>query len=93
MSWKNWPNWARGGLIGLIIYVLLAISNISPITTILAEVQQSVASMFLSSTPTFAEMLRFAYLFSFVIAPLIWFGVGALIGWIIGKVKSRTKKR
>ena len=90
-SWKKWSYWLRGGVIGLAVYILLVLSNISPVVKLFAEIQQSVANIFLSSTPTFAQMLRFAYLFSFVIAPLIWFGIGALIGWIVGKVKGKKE--
>ena len=87
MGWKNLPSWLKGGIIGLLLYVVLVVSNITPIIAFLVSIQNFFARFFLS--PDDWGSISFAFLFSFVLAPILWFIIGAFIGWLVGKIKSK----
>lgn len=92
MGWKNWPYWLRAGVIGIALYILILTSNISILVRFLALIQEFFQDLFLSSSPSFSQIIGFAYLFSLILAPILWFLIAALIGFIIGKIKSKNQK-
>ncbi len=96
MGWKDWPYWLKGGIIAIGIYAIL--------TLILLPFGEtgghpSVAAW---QIPSFLPAFLFgALLFSFTKNTTIlnffipieififYFGSGALIGWVAGKIKSK----
>jgi len=83
MSWKNWPSWLKGGVVG---GGIVAGIWIIYFIKILLDVIYSRGS----------DMLILALM----VIPLwgifytaIAFGVGVLIGFIIGKIKFRRKNK
>ena len=82
MGWKNLAGWLKGGIIGVVLYIFFALFNAVPLLTFFGN-------LILKANPSLSFNFAFAFLFGFVIYPLVWFGLGALIGWIVGKIKSR----
>ncbi len=106
MGWKNWSYWLRGGIIGgglVIVYLtLIRISRylLASDSDILAEI--IVLSHILLEFPIIpivenfrplGELLsRNNVIISFLIIAIPWFIIGAIVGFIIGKIKQRKKK-
>ena len=78
MGWKDWPYWLKGGLISLIFLVFF------PITIIASCIIGGILG-FINSCENQGSKL---YL-NVIIYSIILFGIGAFIGWIIGKIKNR----
>jgi hypothetical protein len=85
---KNIPSWLKGGLTAEIVLVICIIlgslgflSSIYPRSCILPDVIGVI------NPPVWCTLFFSSY---WVI--LTWFLVGAIIGWIIGKIKSSKKK-
>jgi uncharacterized membrane protein YedE/YeeE len=81
--------WLKGGLIGISIYFILLIIiaigdnfiNLNPLMRILM--------------PTWNYLLPSAIwniLMVYIISPIIYFFIGAIIGWIVGKIKSKKQQ-
>jgi len=91
MSWKNWPYWLKGGVIGLAFIILLEIINL-------------LLSFLVIHLP-FINAFENIDIFSLILCRgfcsgenrmvqliTIWpsyFIIGAIIGWIIGKIKQK----
>jgi ribose/xylose/arabinose/galactoside ABC-type transport system permease subunit len=97
---KNWPYWVRGAFIVLILYIialvlvrgmdfssgfLLGIFLLAP-TFILDNILQAIASPEISSS--FSDPDSFV---SYLVSPLFYILVGALLGWIYGVIKRRDR--
>ena len=97
MKWKNWPYWLKGGVIGGIIPLggiligylghesiisgLLYLLFAFPVAIILGcglENPNTICS--LKATP-----------FIIILSTIIYFLLGAIIGWIVGKIKNKKK--
>ena len=102
MSWKDWPYWLKGGLIGLVsAFIIIPLLKIlCPYLgyDIHGLGKNSVCNFLLITTML---MGIFIYLISFrndllslvlffILLGLIFFGIGALIGRIYGKIKSKN---
>ncbi len=92
MGWKNWPSWLKGGIIGLIvealIFLILSIRKCD-----YSEMaggggcQWGLGILFENLSHLFHEVIIVK-----IIALIILFAgflIGAIIGWIVSKIKSR----
>jgi len=82
MFWKNWPSWLKGGLIGLIIYIIYFLVVIFTIYTRGEQWKLGMAMGWLGSM----------FVTGFIITILQFFLIGALIGWVYGKIKSKKQQ-
>lgn len=100
MSWKDLSYWLKGGIIASIICVLFFLVSfcfyISANTNPLNEAIWAFFFFFLSTYPTYfllmgiiAKTRTFEILLIFVAGIINLFIIGALIGWIVGKVKEK----
>ena len=87
---KKLSSWVSGGLIAVIIYILIFVSNIIPLLKILCSTQTFFGELLFNIDSASLENINIVPLFSFAIAPLIWFAGGSLIGWIIEKQKNNN---
>ena len=101
MGWKNWPAWLKGGIICLFLY--------GAITLILLPFGYPSGCQWLCFPywiiPTFIGSGLISYPFSMLTGSDLWdefgligaivfyFIIGAIIGWIVGKVKNRNKPK
>jgi len=88
MGWKNWGYWLRSGLIGAIIYLIIVaiwMFSIPPIEpTFLSQILKILIGPF--------SFLGFGILIPGVLptaAAILGYIIGAIIGWIYGKIKNR----
>jgi len=98
MGWKNWPSWLKGGVIGITLYVLIGIFIWFLEGKMDAGGMRGFFSFIYFLTP---GLFIFGYNFDGPIVPIYtlsiilsiasYFLVGALIGWIIGKLKSKKQ--
>ena len=94
MGWKDWPTWLKGGVIGLIVSI--------PITLIVFSLSLNCAASSIYGSPscpftsffvkiTLLKVLSFdsigIFIFLFPILEITL--IGAIIGWIVGKIKGR----
>lgn len=94
MGWKNWPNWVRGGVIG-ILFAILSMFLFIPLTE---DFFPSIAIIFLRID--FISLIickgicegEMGMIQVYTILPS-YFLIGALIGWFIGKIKSKNNKK
>ena len=102
MGWKNWSYWLRGGIvfdllviiIFLLLYVLWLIIGGSGIYSLMNLILFPLYWIFQVTRPvTFLEVFVFgSFLPNFqgiIILLTIYFIIGAIIGWIVGKIKKR----
>jgi len=92
MGWKKWSYWLKGGIIGIIVFIiLLVLSAIFP-SYGLGNIFQWII-VFIGSI----IMVPARSLFSFKLGPpitnfyvpmIVLFILGAIIGWIYGKIKQ-----
>ncbi|MBI5803559.1 hypothetical protein HY448_02640 [Candidatus Pacearchaeota archaeon] len=98
MGWKEWPYWLKGGILGTIIYlffIMIAyfLGKVAPDIGYMLSVIFFLYDEFISylTSPIFKLFDFIPYigylLFGIKILGLP-FIIGALIGWIYGKIKS-----
>jgi len=94
MNWKNWPYWLRWGLIidvgflilyGLFVILLLFLIKIG--LGAYAVVFGGLINLLLLLPGIFIGKSNFI----FVISVVFYFIVGAIIGWIVSKIKNRKQ--
>ncbi|MBI2558573.1 hypothetical protein HYW20_04575 [Candidatus Woesearchaeota archaeon] len=90
MGWKDWPYWLKGGVIVLGIY-LIATLSLLPFGETGGNPRFPlwlVPSLF----PLFIliEILGDVQINPYIISPIFYFLIGSLIGWIVGKFKSKN---
>ncbi|MBI2631989.1 hypothetical protein HYW75_03225 [Candidatus Pacearchaeota archaeon] len=91
MGWKNWPYWLKGGVIGIIfIYLILLLG----IFNILNEN----SFLYILLLPALVVFFYFPYTFNlggyewqFITYSIYGLIIGALIGWIYGKIKKKKE--
>lgn len=95
MGWRNWSYWLRGGIVSVIILIIFSIitsfkvCNASLCTWIYLGISLISA---LISFPLLIVLLNiFGEMTPYISTPLSFFLFGALIGFIIGKIKSRKQ--
>ena len=97
MGWKNWSSWVKGGIIGLgIALILFIIIILIPGTTHSSTVLKDSIAKIAQSLDWILFILNGGYcdgmsciFMMFTIWPS-YFCIGALIGWIVGKIKSQA---
>ena len=98
--WKNWPNWLKGGIIAVSINLILMI--IAIIYALIANASRDaiIYLIGLVQIPSFIAVWYASYtntdsLFEGIIALMLgltgYFLEGVIIGWLIGKIKSKIK--
>lgn len=101
MGWKKLPSWLKGGIILSVLYLIISLILIKyPCSTGYLRGQclgLGILFLVLSSpglgilnllSIEYSENLYLAIIFTFS----IYFIIGAIIGWIIGKIKSRKRE-
>ncbi len=90
MAWKDWSYWFRGGLslgfIGILLFFIWQVSYINH-KYIISDLISSL------SFPIGYLVYYFSDFSLLIIIPLYfiyYFIIGALIGWIYGKIKNRN---
>ena len=88
MGWRNWPSWLKGGVIGISLFLLyLLISIIS------SDLLQLGERAFVLALPLFliaGEGIGTSdFLLGLIFTIIIYFILGAFIGWIVGKIRNR----
>lgn len=82
MAWKDWPAWLKGGLIGEVIGVVLhLLLNFGPL--IIGTLTNNAQIMSMSNINISYNVIRIIVYF------IIGSVFGALIGWIVGKIKEK----
>lgn len=97
MLWKNWPYWLKGGLIGAITVSTVEIIDSLILPALCLYEQSSKALNVLGCIfPSRIANIPLMYLGLFfgsrivdlILAIIFYFAVGAIVGWIVGKIKS-----
>jgi hypothetical protein len=102
MAWKDWPYWLRGGIIGIIVMISYAVlgwvvTRIMLLT--IGDIPKGLPDIMymIGSTPDFLAMIVCkGYcigeegMAGIITAPISWFIDGAIIGFIVGKIKSKN---
>jgi hypothetical protein len=87
MFFKNWPYWLKGGVITII---LEAIWGCLQFLTLGAK--RGLRIYFSDMNGNFHVEYVYTYVFAVFLFTIALFFVGAIIGWIYGKIKGRKKK-
>lgn len=102
MNWKRWPYWLRGGVIGVLILVIILFLSIilaligkvdvilnNPFIYIIVKILASPTSILnlFPIDPINNSILW--YCFGIISGVIVYFLIGAVIGWIVGKIKSK----
>jgi len=99
---KNWftskPHWLKGGIVGVIISSILSFLYFMCLVSIEAEASLVCLFSFWPGVILYFRFMDFfyqfgetIYLISIVIPHLIiWTTVGVLVGWVVGRVKSKA---
>jgi len=94
MGWKDWSYWLKGGIIGLVISLLITLSTMFMPVYCIGLSQDGTGCV--SPTGIDAWKYNFNSLFDDTFGIIILFIVslfiiGAIIGWIYGKIKQRKR--
>ena len=100
MGWRDWPAWVKGGIIGLCVglvadlYALVCFGFVIKASNLF---QCSIIIPLLSN-PVYPllKVFNIGVLasggFAIITIPFVYLLIGALIGFIVGKIKSRKNK-
>jgi hypothetical protein len=88
MSWKDWPYWVRGGVIGVLVYFILALLVVTYIFSVATSSDDGLALIVIFLPGLWLTQKS---IFALLINLLSFFIIGAIIGWIIGKIKERKE--
>ena len=93
MGWKNWPSWLKGGIIFFFVHLIISIIlfifffkgefNFAGLFALSIDLPLFLFGCSSSDGLTFQ---RFCYP---IAGSLFYFLIGAIIGWIYGKLKSK----
>ena len=89
MNWKKWPSWLKGGTILLVLFIFYTILKLMLFPSFcLVETEQGIADTY---CPFFTQLkLFFTFDFiSFLYRGVFLFFIGAVVGLIIDKIKSK----
>ena len=89
MGWKDWPYWIKGGVIGLGIFIVMFL--LSYIILMLGCMDRVIYLLSIKSGIMFPTPCLLVYFFfaSYSIMPFVFIVIGAIIGLIVGKIKSK----
>ena len=101
MGWKGWSYWLKGGFILGAINVVLSLISLM----MSASAEDSISKAFaffwiaLIDYPAFKLAQSFlsssfdsafgAFLIAIIFGTIQWFLIGTILGWIVGKIKSK----
>ncbi len=85
MGWKNWPAWVKGGVIGIIFLIVIFVLKRNFANIILSIFTLPVYVIVLSLPDSLYNVAFF------ILTPIFYFLLGALIGLVISKIKSKKK--
>jgi hypothetical protein len=100
MGWKEWPSWVKGGVIS--IYVTFSLIIIGFLVSIIyPEILKILVIFFIwihyiipleaNNMGTGFIIMGIILISSPILSLLFFFLIGALIGWIYGKIKNKNK--
>lgn len=86
MGWKDWPYWLKGGIIGVILLLILSLFAVATPKSDMGNVFSWAIILI-----AFPFMLTYedSQMLNFILFPIYFFILGAIIGWIVGKIKSK----
>ena len=105
MGWKTWPSWVKGGIITIIIVIilyliLLPFSGPCSIGTFdcsgglnyssLIGIPAILFILFLEEISLFIDNDMLIVIEVFVFSGIFYFFIGAIIGWVVGKIRKRN---
>ena len=82
MGWKERPYWLKGGIIGLVLGIVLGF-------ILYVYFPMKKFALILCKTFPCPQVAYYNEPLFILYSPIILFIVGTLIGWIVGKVKSK----
>jgi len=93
MGWKNLPRWLKGASVFLVLFFIVYIltfikfpERISVILEIIILYSSIPMQLFRTAVPVMSYK---PFVFNFIAGMLIYLIIGALVGWIVGKLRSR----
>ncbi|MAG27172.1 hypothetical protein CMI47_16675 [Candidatus Pacearchaeota archaeon] len=89
MGWRNWPYWLKGGVVLLVVYIVYQFRFFY-----LFDFFEDLPMFFIENLDI--TNMALAYIFTglgYVLMFFIYFLVGALIGWIYGKIRARRAEQ
>jgi VIT1/CCC1 family predicted Fe2+/Mn2+ transporter len=102
MIWKDWPYWLKGGIVATLIPILVFVVNLV-IDVLVPPKGETFLFFFLivatPALPIFNAFFKSSIPYNityiiFVVAILVmYFIVGSVIGWIVGKRKTKSRIR
>ena len=88
MGFRDWPAWLKWGIVFEVIYLpLLVLSSFSPAILILLFPWSLLVGDNLTNLDLFEG---YSVFFFMAINIILVFAIGAVIGWVIGKVRARN---
>jgi hypothetical protein len=103
MGWKELSYWLRGGIIALIVYMPIFAWGLNGdllaggegcwgFCMALAELPAIVIISLLFDGAKLRELIGTwgIVILGFLLTALVYFAIGALIGWIVGKIKNKS---
>lgn len=97
MGWKDWSYWLKGGIIGLIIstivivIALLQLINYAIIKWPLLILINLFANQYVAISQCSGDSCIGFLFFVPLLVFIEFFVIGAIIGWIYGKIKQRKE--
>ena len=87
MGFKEWPSWLKGGLIGFVVSVIL---QLVPLIGFLIRAPVGLILLFILLPFVGENKISddTAGILTVSLSLIFYFLIGALIGWIVGKMKS-----
>lgn len=92
---KSKPYWLKGGIIGVGLYVILSIIAFSSPMRELANIGDALSVFGYVFVKIFVNIFSGigrgygAFLLVIIFSSVIYFIIGAFVGWVIGKIKSK----
>jgi len=100
MGWKDWSYWLKGGIITvgilLIWTILIGLTNFifGGVTSFADNSGKFILvllSLVINIVPKedYGLGILVGLITIYILTPIFWFSIGAFIGWIVGKIKSK----
>ena len=107
MTWNDLPSWLKGGIIAVLLFGLVYIISLGVLVLLIFLTPPEVVFRyvivlgiinFFLLYPGFilfslSKGILSSAVISFCVSILTYFLIGALVGWIIGKIRSKEKKK
>ena len=104
MFWKNWSYWVRGGIIGILSWLIIAFlayflstyleSGFLVWILFILVILALFPTIFIQGESVFTtglDALNLPTALGYILIVIFWFVIGALIGFIIGRLKSKKE--